>query len=606
MTAALIHRGPDGSGYHVDTDNRVFLGHRRLSILDIDGGAQPMWNENESVAVIFNGEIYNHVELRRELELRGHRFHSDHSDTEVLVHGYEEWGDNLPLRLNGMFAFVVWDRNRRQLFLARDRFGEKPLFYGSAKGLFIFSSELVALTRHPHFDTKLDVRSLQKLFAHGFFPRDTSPYRAARKLPGGHSLRFDLQTGRAKISCYWRFVLATDPRLSERSEDDLADELDDLIVQSIRRRSISDVPLGIFLSGGLDSSAVVAVAANLVGSTRVKTFTIGFNEPTFDESGYAELVANQFNSEHHLRRLELDHVRNLMPSLLKRVGEPLGDASLLPTYLLSAFTREFVKVALTGDGGDELFAGYDPFRALGPASLYNRVVPAPLHRLLKGLAGRLPVSTRNISFEFKVKRSLNGLSYDPRLWNPVWLGPLSPCEIHALFESPIETEDLFAEAIDLWENSPTRGIVDKTLEFYTNFYLQDGVLTKVDRAAMLNSLETRAIFLDNDLVEFSRKLPHSLKYRNGRGKYLLRKALKRRLPDAIISRPKKGFGIPLSSWLRAAPKTIPLMPVEGFVLEKMEDLWQQHRRGISNHGIALWTWLSVQGFLGAKVGGEAC
>jgi asparagine synthase (glutamine-hydrolysing) len=594
MTDALALRGPDGHGYHIDEDTRVFLGHRRLAIIDIGGGAQPMWNEEQTVGVIFNGEIYNHVELRKQLEGLGHRFRSDHSDTEVLVHGYEEWGTELPGRLNGMFAFAIWDKERSRLFLARDRFGEKPLFYAREPGFLAFASELSALKCHPKVDTTLDVRSLQKLFGYGFFPAPRTPYKRVLKLPGGHWLSLDLKSDQTTLRRYWKFSLQPDASLLQRSEEDLADELDDLLIQAVKRRLISDVPIGMFLSGGIDSSAVLAAASKLMDPGLIRTFTVGFNEPSFDETAYAKRVAGILGTQHEVRELDLDEARDTIPKLLAEMSEPLGDSSILPTYLLSQFARKHVTVALSGDGADELFAGYDPFHALKPAAAYKALVPDLVHRMVHGLASRLPVSTGNMSLDFKLKRTLNGLSYSEKLWNPVWLGPLSPPEIGRLFGEKIEVEDLFEEAIELWDGSPHLNLIEKTMEFYTTFYLQDGILTKVDRASMLNSLETRAVFLDNDLVEFAGRLPTSLKYRNGTGKYLLKKVLSRRLPADIVHRPKKGFGIPLALWLREVPKQIPLNGMAGINIDEVAKLWRLHRLKSANYAIALWVWLSLQ------------
>jgi asparagine synthase (glutamine-hydrolysing) len=594
MTDALAHRGPDGHGYHIDEDNRIFLGHRRLAIIDIGGGAQPMWNEDQTVGVVFNGEIYNHVELRRLLEERGHRFQSDHSDTEVLVHGYEEWGTELPLRLNGMFAFAIWDKARSRLFLARDRFGEKPLFYARGPHFLAFASELSSLLRHPRVDTATDVGSLQKLFGYGFFPASRTPYKGVSKLPGGHWLLLDLKSDQVTLRRYWKFSLQPDASLLERGEEDLADELDGLLTQAVKRRLISDVPIGLFLSGGIDSSAVLTAATRLMDPAQVRTFTVGFNEASFDETEYARRVAGILGTQHEVRKLDLDQARDVIPKLLTEMSEPLGDSSLLPTYLLSEFTRRHVTVALSGDGADELFAGYDPFHALKPAAAYSALVPGPLHQIVRKLASHLPVSTRNMSLDFKLKRTLNGLSYGSRLWNPVWLGPLSPPEIGRVFGQEIQAEELYEEAIELWDGAPHLNLVEKTMEFYTTFYLQDGILTKVDRASMLNSLETRAVFLDNDLVEFASRLPTSLKYRNGKGKYLLKKVLSRRLPADIVDRPKKGFGIPLALWLREVPKQIPLNGIAGIDTGEVAELWRTHRSGRANNALALWVWLSLQ------------
>ncbi|MFL6836787.1 MAG: asparagine synthase (glutamine-hydrolyzing) [Bradyrhizobium sp.] len=594
MTDALLHRGPDGHGYHVDEDAGIFLGHRRLAIIDIDGGAQPMWNEEQTVGVVFNGEIYNHVELRRLLEILGHRFKSDHSDTEVLVHGYEEWGDELPGRLNGMFAFAIWDKQRSRLFLARDRFGEKPLFYSKGPRFFAFASELSSLRCHPGVDTTLDVRSLQKLFGYGFFPSPRTPCKGILKLPGGHWLSIDLKTDQTTLRSYWKYFLEPDASLLQRDEDDLVDELDSLLTQAVERRLISDVPIGIFLSGGIDSSAVLAAASKLKDPSEIQAFTVGFNEPSFDETAHAKRVAGMLGTQHNIRELALDEARDTIPKLLAQMSEPLGDSSILPTYLLSEFTRRHVTVALSGDGADELFAGYDPFRALRPSAIYKALVPNLVHRMVRGLASSLPVSTRNMSLDFKLKRTLNGLSYSPNLWNPVWLGPLSPPQISRIFGEKIEPEDLFEEAIELWDSSSNLNLIEKTMEFYTTFYLQDGILTKVDRASMMNSLETRAAFLDNDLVEFARKLPTELKYRNGTGKYLLKKVLARRLPADIVHRPKKGFGIPLALWLREVPKHIPLDGIAGINTGEIAELWRAHRLKHANNAIPLWVWLSLQ------------
>ncbi len=354
------------------------------------------------------------------------------------------------------------------------------------------------------------------------------------------------------------------------------------------------MPIGLFLSGGINSSAVLAAATRLMDPAQIRTFTVGFNEASFDETEYARRVAGILGTQHEVRKLDLDQARDVFPKLLSQMSEPLGDSSILPTYLLSEFTRKHVTVALSGDGADELFAGYDPFHALKPAAAYSALVPGPLHEIVRRLASRLPVSTRNMSLDFKLKRTLNGLSYSSRLWNPVWLGPLSPPEIGRIFGQEIKAEELYEEAIELWDGAPQLDLVEKTMEFYTTFYLQDEILTKVDRASMLNSLETRAVFLDNDLVEFASRLPTSFKYRNGKGKYLLKKVLSRRLPADIVDRPKKGFGIPLALWLREIPKQIPLNDVAGIDTGEVAELWRAHRSGQANNAIALWVWLSLQ------------
>jgi asparagine synthase (glutamine-hydrolysing) len=591
MTDSLAHRGPDGEGFFVDDDERVFLGHRRLAILDIEGGIQPMWNETKDVGIIFNGEIYNHLELRRTLQARGHTFRTSHSDTEVLVHGYEEWSTSLPERLNGMFAFAIYDRARRQLFLARDRFGEKPLYYLHKPGVFLFASELSALGYHPAFDRNIDPRDLQKLFAYGYLPAPHALFAGSRKLSAGSWLRYDVASGVVECKRYWRFRLEPNEGLNDSAEPALIEELTGLLSQAVERRLISDVPLGVFLSGGIDSSSVLAMAARHRSPSSLKTFTIGFVEPSFDESSFAAEVSAFFGTDHQVRQLDLDRATELIPKVLGRLDEPLGDASIVPTYLLSAFTREQVTVALSGDGGDELFAGYDPFAALTPARLYSRLVPKGMHRRLRRLADFMPFSTRNMSWDFKIRRGLAGMSYPPSMWNPVWMAPLDPRDMKEIFEEPVAVEDLYADAIALWESDPNKNVVDRTLEYFTNFYLQDDILTKVDRAAMMSSLESRAVFLDNDLVEFCRRLPTRFKIRNGQRKYLLKKAMARLLPPKILARQKKGFGIPLAKWLRALSP--PPMSIPGMRPQALADRWSAHRAGAADHRLLLWTLLSL-------------
>jgi len=599
MLEALTHRGPDGRASEIDDAQHVFLGHTRLAIVDLEGGWQPMWNEDRSVCVITNSEIYNHLELRALLQAKGHVFRTDHSDTEVLVHGYEEWGEELPLRLNGMFAFAVCDWNRRRFFLARDRFGEKPLYYSQRPGLFAFASELRALSRHPSVSRAVDGRALQKFFAYGYMPAPNALYEGSRKLPGGCQLTFDWALQSLKVRRYWQFALEPDEGLGDDAEERLAEELRHLLLQAAARRLMSDVPLGLFLSGGIDSSSVLAAVTQHLPPERVETFTVGFTEPSFDESAEARAVANTFGARHHEEILELAAARSMMAPVLSHLDEPLGDASIIPTFLVSRFARTRVTVALTGDGGDELFAGYDPIKALGPARLYERFVPPALHRGLRRLAGLLPTSTRNMSLDFKIRRSLMGLSYPRALWNAVWLGAVEPDTMAELFDEPIRPEELFEEAIALWNRDPRLGLLDRTLEFYTNLYLQDDILMKSDRASMMSSLEARAVFLDNDIVAFCQRLPGRFKYRNGERKYLLKKAMAPLLPRWVLERRKKGFGIPAAKWLRALPSVPPSTPLAGVKAGWVEARWREHSAGRGDHRLLLWSWLSLQSILPA-------
>jgi len=582
MTDAMVHRGPDGAGYFCDDEAKVYLGHRRLSIIDVAGGAQPMWNEDRSVVIIFNGEIYNHRELREILRAKGHRFATDHSDTEVLVHGYEEWGAGLLDRLSGMFAFAIYDLGKRRLFLARDRFGKKPLFYARTADLFGFASELPALLCHPSVPTAVDVGAVRKFFAYNFFPSPLTPYLAIKSLPPGHYAEYDLQSGTLQTRRYWKFRI--EPEEPTRSEDELAEQLRELLAAAVKRRLESDVPLGILLSGGVDSSAVLALAARDVPGERLNTFALGFNEASFDESDFARMMADHAGSRHHTVKMSIEDVKHSIGTLLPRLAEPIGDSSVLPTYLVSEFARQQVTVALGGDGGDELFAGYDPIRALGPSRLYQGLVPKALHPAVRAIAARLPMSDDNMSFDFKVNRWLRGLGSRPALWNPLWMSPLEPGEISELFRQPASAEELYSEAISLWDDSGSTNDIDRTLEFFTTMYLSDDILVKIDRAAMLTSLEVRSPFLDNDVVEFARRLPHRFKFRDGKSKYILKRALEGIVPPQILHRSKKGFGIPLAKWLRELP------PPSG-EMDFLDAKWLSSRSafGAGLRSIGFWT-----------------
>ncbi|MBF0429322.1 MAG: asparagine synthase (glutamine-hydrolyzing), partial [Magnetococcales bacterium] len=594
ITRSLNHRGPDGEGFYIDCEQQIFLGHRRLAILDLAGGEQPMWTADRRLCIVFNGEIYNHAELRTELQRLGHKFLSNHSDTETLLYGYREWGTQLPERLNGMFAFVIYDLDRKRLFAARDRFGKKPFYYSFQKNLFIFASELSALRLHPGFTGSVNPKILQKYFAYGFIPAPNALYHNSFKLPGGSYLELDLTTFTLQQHRYWRFRLSPDPAWEQRNVDDLAEELRALLSQAVKRRMESDVPLGFFLSGGIDSSAILSLAARHVPPESLHTFSIGFREPSYDESSFARQEAQRIGSQHHEEILTLTDAKTLIPSVLSRLDEPMGDYSILPTYLLSAFTRRHVTVALGGDGGDELFAGYDPFMAITPGQIYQRLIPNFIHKKFRTLADMLPISNRNMSLDFRIRRFLAGLSHSMAYWNPTWMAPLEPQEISDLFHQPIEPETLYSEVLDLWHDSSITHPIDKALEYFSNLYLQDDILTKVDRASMMVSLEVRAPFLDNDVVAFAQRLPHTFKLRRGERKFLLKKAMTGLLPDTIIHRPKKGFGVPIDSWLKSFPPTPPLLPAAGVDIDWVARRWQAHRLDKADHRLFLWSWLSLQ------------
>lgn len=587
MTRALAHRGPDAENFRHDPP--VYLGFRRLAIIDLKGGGQPMTTPDGQFALVFNGEIYNHAELRRDLEAEGCRFSSDHSDTETLLHGYVRWGAAVLERLNGMFAFVVYDRKKKLLFGARDRFGKKPFYYWQRGADFVFGSELSALLKHPSVPKSISQRALMKYFAYGYIPAPHSLVQGVHKLPAGHCFRLQLESGEFKVGRYWEYVPDPERMDPEAAAHQLAEKLEG----AVRRRLVADVPVGVFLSGGIDSSAVAALARRAVGD--LKTFTVGFQEPSFDESSFARDVASLLHTSHFEQTCSLEESKALLPRIIDQLDEPMGDPSLLPTFLLSRFAREHVTVCLAGDGGDELFCGYDPFKALKRARWYSRLIPKPLHFGIALVASRLPVSHRNLSFDFKVKRTLRGLAFPERVWLPVWMGPLEPGEIAALFHAKIDLEELYSEAITAWESCRHLDVVTRTQQFFIKLYLQDCILTKVDRASMMNGLEARCPFLDPEVVDFARRIPADLKFRQGITKWILKRALRGILPDRILDRKKKGFGVPVGKWFLDGS----LLQVSNLRLSRaryrpgyFERKLREHQARRADHRLYLWNaWL---------------
>lgn len=602
MTRALAHRGPDAEGFFIEEKRGVHFGHRRLSIVDLVDGAQPMATSDGELVIVFNGEIYNHAELRAELVSKGYLFQTNHSDTEVLLHGYREWGKDILEKLNGMWAFAIYDSRQQEVFLARDRFGKKPLYYfqcyGEKEFHFAFASELRALLHHPKVSGKESILALKKYFAYGYIPEPHSPIEGIYKLPGGHFGKLNLQSGAWQVQRYWDYRL--EPCQVDLPTDGgkaWGEELLELLDRAVQRRLMSDVPFGVFLSGGIDSSAVAALASRHLPSGRLKTFSIGFTDSSFDELPYARKIAAHLGCAHHEEILDLENAVHLLPGLIKRLDEPIADSSLLPTWLLSGFARRHVTVALGGDGGDELFAGYDPFKALKAAELYAKIIPKKIHPALCLLASCLPVSHRNISFDFKMKRFLKGLSYPEPLWMPIWMGPLNLNEINDYFGSHDTAETIYSEAIEAWESAGINASsVDRTMQFFTRLYLKDDILAKVDRASMLHSLEARSPFLDIEVVNFARRLPHAAKFRNGTTKWILKKALEPLLPHDIIYRKKKGFGTPIGAWLRESC-IVPKSPQTATAKAFFEKRLKAHQLGKSDERLFLWAQAVLGGVL---------
>ncbi len=667
MNDALSHRGPDDEGIYIS--GPVALGHRRLSIIDLGGGHQPLGNEEGSVQIVFNGEIYEFSALRRRLEGRGHRF-ATRCDTEVIVHAWEEWGSACLDHLHGMFAWALWDDEQQRLFLARDRMGKKPLYHAVAGPYLVFASELKSLVRHPDVQRRLSAAALRSYLAFESVPAPQSIYENVYKLepgfyadvqvasdssetwrtglvPGRRQTAFGEITVSRRAAEHARLLYATEPRsrtvrglhppldaahvqaerrLAARAYWDIdftpalqgidvieaEREIVRRLTESVGRRLVSDVPLGVFLSGGIDSSSVVALMREHKAARDIRTFSIAFQEKSFDESSYARRVAGLFGTTHKEQRLHPRRLLDILPEVFRTLDEPFADPSFVPTYLLSGFTRRHVTVALGGDGGDELFAGYDPFTADAPGRWLG-VFPGGMLRMLRSAADLLPVSTKNISFDFKVKKFLEGLPFPERYRHFVWLGSFDPT-LHedilapGLFHSvsgldPFHCIDRYLEQLDGRRGSDSLNAV---IYLYCKLYLQDGILVKVDRASMAHSLEVRAPFLDTEFVEYVSRLPASWKLRR-KGlsvttKWILKRAMERRLPEDILYRKKKGFGIPIAAWFRGplreelqralSPQRLSRQGI--FQPEAVRRYVREHLEGRQNHAKRLWTLLCFQ------------
>ncbi len=573
MTRSMKHRGPDDEGIYISKNPeskipgrqnpnvQIGLGHRRLSIIDLsDSGHQPMSNEDETIWITYNGEVYNFKELKNILVRQGHIFRSD-SDTEVIVHGYEEYGDGIFNKLNGMFAFGLWDSRNQTLFLVRDRYGQKPLYYWHSPTGIVFASELKSLIRYPGLKKEIDIHSLSRYLSYEYVPAPHSIFKDVKKLLPGKYLRW--KDREIQITPFWHIHFnGRTGTVQSLSIPEIEHQLVDLLKQSIKRRLISDVPLGVFLSGGVDSSCIVALMSELVPSDQIKTFSIGFEEESFNESDYARTVSQLFGTDHHEQILTPKRMIEMLPEVWNFLDEPFADASILPTYLLSKFTRESVTVALGGDGGDELFAGYDPFSAHLAARYYD-IIPNIIHNnIVNPIIKRLPVSANNMSLDFKLKQFLKGIPFEPVIRNQVWLGSFSKEEQGSILAEDINHTlnnfDPYDDILRTFNATVFNNTVEEIIYCYSHFYLSEDILTKVDRASMATSLEARSPFLDVEFAEFANRIPSKLKLKRFTRKYILKKSLKRKLPKGILYRKKKGFGIPLTKWLKNELKPIVL------------------------------------------------
>lgn len=591
MMNCLEHRGPDDSGYFID--DSVGLGHKRLSIIDLSLKArQPISNEDNSIYIVCNGEIYNYPELSGMLQARGHRFYSK-SDTEVILHLYEDFGEECLKYLNGMFAFGIWDKKRKRLFLARDRLGIKPLYYYSDNERLAFASELKSLIALDGFKKNINLCSLIDYFTLSYIPCDKSIFEGVQQLQAGAYLI--CENNKINVKKYWDLV-SQEKILDD--EDSIAYELSKRIREAVKRQMLSDVPFGAFLSGGLDSSMIVSYMSEL-SSKPVKTFCIGFQEKSYDESIYARRVAKLYNIEHHeLICNPKDHI-NLLPRLPFYADSLFADPSLLPTYLVSRLARQKVTVVLSGDGGDELFAGYPTYIADRLLNIYKRV-PSPIKKLIieKIILQSRP-SSKKLNFHYKATKFIEGAGFSPEKAHYWWRTVFNDSEREKLLKAEVLEQarhDSFCHFDNYFQNKSGQEMLDKFLYVDRKTWLVDSVLVKVDRMSMANSLETRVPLLDHELVEFVARIPSRLKLRGFRSKYILKKAVKDRLPKEIINRKKSGFLPSLSGWINQewkdlADETLSKKRVENtnFInYHYVEQILKEHRQARRDHCYKIW------------------
>jgi asparagine synthase (glutamine-hydrolysing) len=592
MCRVITHRGPDDQGVMLQPG--VALGMRRLSIIDLSGGHQPISNEDGAVTIVFNGEIYNYRELQTLLQARGHRF-ATNSDTETIVHAYEEFGASCLNHLRGMFAFAIWDDREKKLFIARDRVGKKPLYYSVTRsGTLVFGSELKSLLEHPDVTRDINPQALDAYFSLGYVPDPISIFENIEKLPPGHHLTFS--NGRLAVERYWDFSYESNG--NGHSASDYLDELRALLDEAVKLRLVSDVPLGAFLSGGIDSSTVVALMTRHMDQP-VKTFSIGFNEDSYNELKYARLTAKKLGTEHH-EFLVTPDICDVVDQLTWHFDEPFADSSAIPTYVVSKLAREHVKVVLTGDGGDELFAGYSRYVTERQRNKFDFVPRIVREGVMDPLSRRMPHGAWGRNY-------LHNVSLDPIAR---YLDNVSV--FTSLNKSSLYTSDFSDQLRDMSQlnsyfrelsgNVKTDAKLDSLLYIDSKTYLPGDILTKVDRMSMAVSLEARVPLLDHKLIEFVTRVPASMKMAGIETKHLFKRAVADLVPAEVLNRPKQGFGVPIQQWINQQlrerirdtlndPRTLQ----RGYVTRShVEILLDEHERGRRDHAMALWTLLMLE------------
>jgi asparagine synthase (glutamine-hydrolysing) len=585
MCDVIRHRGPDDEGAWLAEGSGVALGMRRLSVIDLSTGHQPIHNEDRTVWIVFNGEIYNFRELRRTLESLGHRFYTS-TDTETIVHAYEQWGADAIARLRGMFGLAIWNAKTKTLLLARDRAGIKPLHYASVSGRLYFGSEIKSLLEAPDLPRDLDLRALDHYLSFLYTPRDGSIFSSVRKLPPGHLLTWC--DGRATIAPFFEWPAEES---FDGTEADATDQLRAVLADAVRSHLMSDVPLGAFLSGGIDSSLVVGLMAE-ASPSKVKTFSIGFNEPAFDELEHARKVAQHFATDHHEFVVTPDGV-GILDRLIAHFDEPFADASAIPTWYVSEMARQHVTVVLSGDGGDELFGGYDRYLPHPRVVAFDRYSPRGLRRVAAIAASRLPHGVKGKNFLRHVSRDERGRYLDAiRFFSADEKSSL----LSAVVLQQLDGTDPESAAAAHFQRYADLPWASQMMRFDAETYLPEDVLTKVDRMSMAHSIESRVPLLDNQVIAFACSLPASFKIKNGRRKHILKEVASTLLPREILDRRKQGFGVPLGTWFRSGLKELfadtllsPTAQQRGYFNPAfVRQVVEEHLSGRRDHALRLW------------------
>lgn len=595
MNNTLVHRGPDAEGYYIN--GNVGLGHRRLSIIDLEGGKQPMGNRDASIQVVFNGEIYNFLELKQSLEARGYHFRT-RSDTETILYSYEEWGEGFVEKLRGMFAIALWDGRQKKLLLVRDRVGKKPLYYHLNQDRILFASELKALLEDSSIPKDIDLRALDAYLSFGYVPSPLSIFQAIRKIPPANVA---VQNAAGfSIKEYWRLDMETEA--SQRPEQEVFDELKSIFDETVRLRLVSDVSLGAFLSGGVDSSAVVASMARSTDGTPVKTASIGFLEKEFDELEYARIVAKKYHTDHSEFVVNPDALE-VLDKIVWHLDEPFADASAIPTYFVCKMARQKVTVALSGDGGDETFAGYiQRYHMNRLEDKIRKMIPAFFRENILGPVANVYPRVDSLPRPFRLKRFLSNLSleFEEAFFHDMsfYFLPEMKQELyrHDVIEA-IKDVNSFDVLGEHFKRNKNPDVVTRVQYVDIKTYLPEDILVKVDRMSMAHSLEVRSPLLDHRLMEYMGSLPSNLKLRGQQSKYILKRIMEDRLPDDILYRGKQGFCVPLSKWLRGDLKEFARETLFSsnsrhnssyFNMAYVKDLWRQHQRGWKDYSLPLW------------------